>query len=217
MPGKNKWDVLNMHANGIKEILQEVNYSKAGSSKRVKEEATYMLFLDLLYYCEGTYCAFCVLSNDEINWYVYIDEESPEVTLGEVLNFFTGATYLLTTTWVWCSSLSLVLQQSLHKCQHALCMLVYVLKNHGARWFMCWKPWRFWTAIGLTWSRQRCLVVFSSKHKRSSSSSTVIFTEHFIWHVTIPLLLPYRHTAHTMLLVDVYTSNAISILYSLSS
>lgn len=37
---------------GIK-VLLDVNYSPRDSSERVKEEATYMLFLDLLYDCEG--------------------------------------------------------------------------------------------------------------------------------------------------------------------
>lgn len=42
-----------LHADGIKNILEEVHYSPSGSSERVREEATYMLFLDLLYDCEG--------------------------------------------------------------------------------------------------------------------------------------------------------------------
>lgn len=46
---------LTIHVDDIKQLLAQVHYSEAGSSERVKEEATYMLFLDFLYDCEGNH------------------------------------------------------------------------------------------------------------------------------------------------------------------
>ena len=37
----------------IKDLLQTVHYSEPGSSQRIREEATYMLFLDFVYDLEG--------------------------------------------------------------------------------------------------------------------------------------------------------------------
>lgn len=37
----------------IRDLFVTIHYSDAGVTERVKEEATYMLFLDLLYECEG--------------------------------------------------------------------------------------------------------------------------------------------------------------------
>ena len=40
--------------------MLNTTYSQRGSSERVKEETTFMLFLDLLHECEGTVCIlFC--------------------------------------------------------------------------------------------------------------------------------------------------------------
>ena len=38
---------------GIKTLLQTIHFSEAGSTERAREEASYMLFLDLLHECEG--------------------------------------------------------------------------------------------------------------------------------------------------------------------
>lgn len=43
----------------IKQMFRNIQYSPTGSTDRTKEEATYMLFLDLLYYCEGMYVCTC--------------------------------------------------------------------------------------------------------------------------------------------------------------
>ena len=127
--------------------MHAVHYSKAGSLERVKEEATYMLFLDLLYYCEGNYCALCALTNlTDKN--MYTDEGSPEVTLEEVLNFFTGATYppplgFDVPASVWFSPTAEFPQASTCALQLTLPTkyygnperfhdkMVYALKNHG--------------------------------------------------------------------------------------
>ena len=37
----------------IKNLFDTVHFSDAGVTERAKEEATYMIFLDLLYECEG--------------------------------------------------------------------------------------------------------------------------------------------------------------------
>ena len=43
---------------GIKELLKTVNFSEPGTTERIKEEATYMMFLELLYKCEGIALAY---------------------------------------------------------------------------------------------------------------------------------------------------------------
>lgn len=41
-----------MHVDIIIEIFKEVRYSESGSNDRIKEEATYALFIDYLDECE---------------------------------------------------------------------------------------------------------------------------------------------------------------------
>ena len=41
------------NADKVKNLFGTVHFSDASVTHRVKEEATYMLFLDLLYECEG--------------------------------------------------------------------------------------------------------------------------------------------------------------------
>lgn len=49
----------------IRNLFKKINFSETGATERIKEEATYMLFLDLLHECEGSqlcgtlYCTVC--------------------------------------------------------------------------------------------------------------------------------------------------------------
>lgn len=69
-------------------------YSERGTSERVKEETTFMLFLDLLHECEGNFIIFIVhevfqiyahlitLMISSIFLYYYIATNSPGIFLG---------------------------------------------------------------------------------------------------------------------------------------
>lgn len=46
--------LITINTEMIKNLFVKVHFSEAGVTERVKEEATYMFFLDLLYECEGT-------------------------------------------------------------------------------------------------------------------------------------------------------------------
>ncbi len=39
---------------GLQALLKDIRFSPKGSSERVKEESTYMYFIDFLNECEGT-------------------------------------------------------------------------------------------------------------------------------------------------------------------
>ena len=49
----------------IRDLFKKIHFSETGATERIKEEATYMLFLDLLHECEGSqecgklYCMLC--------------------------------------------------------------------------------------------------------------------------------------------------------------
>ena len=77
-------------AETIKKLFTKVDFSEAGSNERLKEEATYMLFMDFLQDCEGK-LFFAVMTIALKRYYFPSDGEISGTSLQHVLSFFTGA------------------------------------------------------------------------------------------------------------------------------
>ena len=83
-------------------LLAKKHFSEVSTSERTKEEATYMLFIDLFHQCEGgplfyIHCTdYLNFANSHIgifNILLYIAGEIPGMELSDVLSFFTGSRY----------------------------------------------------------------------------------------------------------------------------
>ena len=79
------------YADKIKDLLI-AKFSLDGSSSRQKEEATYMMFIDFLYNCEGNIlCSHCDFHNLNLVFPIIHIAGKTDTTLSQVLQFITGA------------------------------------------------------------------------------------------------------------------------------
>ena len=91
---------MHVHVAFIQGLFKTVHFSEKGTNARIREESTFMLFVDLLNSCEGTYIPTWFELIIHAMWcmskmfhFAADDDDDAEVSLSTVLSFFTGAEY----------------------------------------------------------------------------------------------------------------------------